>query len=390
MRIVLTGGGTSGHVIPFEPIITALRSQFVELQKTLPARLGPSSLQLTFVGVSNKKTRDFFAHYDVPTIHIPSGKLRRYASALTIIDLLFRLPVGMVLALLRMYWLMPDLVVSKGGYGSLPVVLAAAFYRIPILLHESDATPGLANTFLMRFAAAVTLGFAAAKDRLPKQWQYKAIVTGTPIRSAILSAAGQASRQALGIEAQEKVLLVMGGSQGAQQINEVVLQLLPTLVLAYTVIHLTGEDHFESVKAVAEELLGQSSRAAAYKPFAYLTDNMPAALAAADGVVSRAGSSVAELIALKKPMLLIPLDGAAGDHQRANAQALEAAGAAIVLDPTNLGVALFEQNIERLMNDQSLRAHLIANMQMISSSRAAQDIAQLGYTLAQGVEPTNA
>lgn len=388
MRIVLTGGGTSGHVMPFEPMVQALRTLWLQQKETLPKRLGRRDLRIYFVGVADQKTKDFFAHYDVPVVHVQSGKLRRYVSLLTVVDLLFRLPVGMVLGVVQMWRIMPEVVISKGGFGSIPTVLAAAFYRIPVLLHESDAVFGLANSWLLRFATAVAVGFPAAKDVAPKKWQHKIVVTGTPVRPALLRTPQIEAKKHLHIDVQEKVVLVMGGSQGAQQINEQLMQILPRLVLAATVIHVTGEKHFSSVTEVARQLLEQSSRQDAYRAYPFVDgDDFAAVLAAADAVVSRAGSSVVELIALRKPMLLIPLDSAAADHQRANARVLEQQGAALVLDPTNVGANLLEQNITRLLTDEQLRANLRANMGRIDFPKAASTIAELAFNLAQGLEP---
>lgn len=387
MRVVLTGGGTQGHVIPFEPIIEALRLRYMEVQASMPARLEPGKLEISFMGVADAKTKEFLTHYDVQATHVPSGKMRRYFSLMNFIDIGFRLPFGMLLAVIKLFPVMPEVVISKGGYGSVPVVLAAAFYRIPIILHESDAIPGRANLFLMRFAAAITLGFTAAKERIPKKWHYKTIITGTPVRLSLRVLQVAEGRRGLHIEPGEKVLLVMGGSQGAQQINETLLQLLPRLVLDFTVIHLTGEKHFAAVSAVAKELLAQSARKDAYRPYAYVTQEMAAILAASDGIVSRAGSAVVELLAVRRPMLLIPLAGSASDHQRANARVLEAAGAAMVLEPENLGVHLFEQNVRQLMTDETLRKNMMANMAALDYPQAGVGMANLAFSLAKGLEP---
>lgn len=388
MRIVLTGGGTGGHVMPFEPMVQSLRTLWLHQKDSLPKRLETDELRIYFVGVADQATRDFFAHYDVPVVHVPSGKLRRYASLLTVTDLLFRLPLGVGLALVQMWRLMPEVVVSKGGFGSMPTVLAAAFYRIPVLLHESDAVFGLANSFLLRFATAAAVGWPAAKEMAPKKRQHKIVVTGTPVRHSLFSLTQAEAKQRLHIAAQKKVVLLMGGSQGAQQINEQLMHILPRLVLTATVIHVTGEKHFASVSEVARQLLAQSSRQDAYRAYPFVQeDDLVAVLAAADAVVSRAGSAVAELIALRKPMLLIPLDSAAADHQRANARVLEQAGAALVLDPTNVGANLLEQNITRLLTDEQLRANLRANMARIDFPQAATTLAKLVFALAQGLEP---
>lgn len=387
MRIVLTGGGTAGHVIPFEPIVGALRTQFLEEQTSLSPDVEPAKLEITFVGLVNENTKEFFAHLDVPVVHVPSGKLRRYASIQNIIDMVFRLPFGFVQALLKIFFIMPEIVISKGGYGSLPVVLAAAWYRIPILLHESDGTPGMANRFLMRFASAVTLGFSGALEKIPKKYSYKTIVTGTPVRSQLNLLSQAEAKKTFAINLEEKVLLVMGGSQGAKQINEALLQILPKLVLEYTIIHLTGDAHINTVTAVTQELLAQSSRKDNYKPFAHLTDTIGAALVSADGVISRSGSAVVELLALRKPMLLIPLASSASDHQRVNAHLLESEGVALVLDPNNLGINLFAQNIDRLMKDDPLRQKMIANMSRLDFPQSARTLATLAYKLARGLAP---
>ncbi|MBI3251327.1 MAG: UDP-N-acetylglucosamine--N-acetylmuramyl-(pentapeptide) pyrophosphoryl-undecaprenol N-acetylglucosamine transferase [Candidatus Andersenbacteria bacterium] len=390
MRIVLTGGGTQGHVIPFEPIIEALRLRYLQVQATIPASLEPAKLEIQFFGVVDTKTKDFFAHYDVRATHIPSGKWRRYFSLLNFFDMAVALPFGIASALVRIFLVMPDVVISKGGYGSLPTVLAAAFYRIPIILHESDAVPGAANLWLMKFASAITLGFTAAKQAVPQKYRYRTIITGTPVRGSLRMLTSIDGKKALSIKAEEKVLLVSGGSQGAQQINEAVLQILARLVQDFTVIHVTGEAHLESIKAVTGELLGQSARREAYKPYGYLTDQMPLALACADGVVSRAGSGIIEQIALRKPMLLIPLASAASDHQRVNARVLEAAGAALVLEPTNIGSHLLEQNILQLMNDEALRNKMVENMAALDFPKAGPDMAELAFSLARGLAPGSA
>ncbi|MEK7556395.1 MAG: glycosyltransferase, partial [Patescibacteria group bacterium] len=273
MRIVLTGGGTGGHLLPFEPIIASLRMQFLEQQATLPSRLDPGQLEIVFLGPVDAATRSFFSQYDVRAIRIPSGKLRRYASGLTIFDLLWRLPLGVARALVLMYFFMPDAVISLGGYGSVPGMLAAVFYRIPIVLHEMNAVMGLANRRMVRRAAVVTLGFGTPAQVLGK-YAYKGVVTGDPVREDIHRLTKPEAKREFHIEEGEHVLLVTGGSQGAKQLNEVLLQILPRIILDTTIIHLTGKDHFTAVSTVAQELLGQSSRKDAYLPFPYLTTTM--------------------------------------------------------------------------------------------------------------------
>ncbi len=386
MRIILTGGGSGGHVIPFEPIIEALRAQHVTATKTLARRLDPERLDITFIGVADKKTHEFFRRHDVPTVSIVSGKIRRYLSWKNPVDVFFRLPIGLLQAAFHMWRIMPDVVISKGGYGSLPVSLAAVLYRIPVLLHESDAAPGATNALLVRFATAVAVGFETTKEYLDK-WQYKTFVTGTPVRAQFTTISKKEGKQTFGLPANEPLLVVLGGSQGAQQINELLLKLLPELITEMAIIHITGPDHYEAVSTVAKELISHSGRKHLYQAWPYLTDTMAAALAAADGIVSRAGSTLAEISHLRTPTLLIPLEGAANDHQRKNAQAYEAAGAALVLEPTNLGGNIFKQNINRIMKDEALRKTLAENLEHLDFPRAGQNIASLAFQLAEGFAP---
>ncbi len=388
MHIVLTGGGTGGHVLPFESIIESLRTIFIEQKDSLPKHISPSDLNIQFVGVADNATRELFSRYDVKVTNVPAGKLRRYPSAITVFDMLFRLPIGILIALFKLWHIMPDVIISKGGYGSLPVVFAAVIYRIPILLHESDAAVGLANSIALRFSSAVTVGLPSTQKELEK-WKYKIFITGTPVRGQLVQVSQESGKAAFGLPANEPVLLVMGGSQGAKQINSTLLQILPEIITSMAIIHLTGRDHYEAVSAVSQELLAHSPRKGLYKAFPYLDEQMPYALAAANAVVARAGATtLAELARLRKPALLVPLDSAANDHQRKNAQAFETVGAALVLDPINLGQNIFQQNIERLMTDEVLRRALSASIAQLDFPDAARNIAALAFKLASGFAPS--
>ncbi len=387
MVILLTGGGTGGHIVPFEPILEALRSQFIQDKASLPEYVEPDHLEIHFIGMLTPQAEKMFKDHSIPATHIRAGKLRRYTSILNIFDLLFWLPVSILAAIIHVWRLMPDVVVSKGGYGSLPVVLAATFYRIPILLHESDAVPGNTNAFLFRFASAVTVGYDNVRLALPK-WSYKVFVTGTPVRSSLTAIAKQEAKKRLHFPLDRPVLLVMGGSQGAKQINEVLLQVLPDLLTVASVLHLTGEDHFQAVSTVTKELLANSPNKQFYEAKPFMGSDMSLALSAADAIVSRAGAtSLAEIARLRTPSLIIPLDGAANDHQRKNAQAFESVGAALVLDPTNLGTNIFKNNVMQLLQDQAVRAALQTNLVRLDFPQAPQHIAALVFQLARGLAP---
>lgn len=391
MRIVLTGGGSAGHIIPLGPIIEVLRQQFMTSRATLPHWLQPDSLELYFAGARAGGAADFMAGYGVPVRGIPAGKLRRYASVWTVFDLWLWLPLGVILALWHLFWLMPEVVVSKGGYGSVPVMIAAGFYRIPVLLHESDAVPGLANRLGSRLAAAIAVGFESATKSWPARYRKKLFVTGIPVRRDLAQFSVAEAKTFFAIPAGEKVLLIMGGSQGAKAINESILKILPELISNNTVLHVTGDRHFKAVHAVASELLARSSRRTAYKVFPYLKDELGRALVAADMVVSRAGATMlAELAQLKKVALLIPLPApaAANDHQQRNAELFERYGAARVLESGNVTSALLRQNIHDLMTDTAIRRQLENGMAAMDRPGAAAALARLAFCLALRVPPT--
>lgn len=387
MRIALTGGGTGGHVYPFESIIESLRALHVQEKGNLPGFLDPEKLELYFLGVSDEEINKLFARYDVPVTHIPSGKVRRYTSALNISDILFRLPIGLLIALWRMWQIMPDVLVSKGGYGSIPSVLAAFVYRVPILVHESDVVPGIANLRLMKLASAIAIGFSVSREYL-QQFSKKLFVTGTPVRLSLSHSNKQSAKKQFGFPETDLLLLVMGGSQGAKQINEALLAILPNIVNKISVLHITGTTQYEAVQGVASEILATSARTSSYKCVPYLGETMVSALIAADVIVSRAGaSSLAEIARLRVPSLLIPLATAANDHQRKNSLAFEAAGAALILDPTNVSPHLLEQGIMRLINDTELRDTLSKNLAVLDFPNAASDIAKLTFQIATGFRP---
>ena len=377
MRVVLTGGATGGHTTPLLAIGAALR------------RSHPG-VELFFEGVVTKHVRELFTTYDIPAHHIPSGKIRRYPSVLNIFDLAFRLPLGLLIALGRLWWLMPDVVISKGGYGSIPPVLAAWFYRIPILLHESDVRPGLANQTLARFAAVIAVGFAESAEHFG-HYQRKAVVTGTPVRFDFAVHESAQAKEFFGFRESDVVVLVTGGSQGAQQLNEVLLKILPQLITEVSIIHLTGVQHFDAVSAVTQQLLAESAYKKNYKVFPALNDKMSLAFSAADIIVSRAGATtLAEIARLRKPALLIPLPESAQDNQQYNAAAFERQGAARVLDSTNLGPHLFHRSLEELIKSPHLREQLRQKVGQLDHPEAAARVAALALTLATGLRPAYA
>lgn len=373
--------------MPFEPMIQALRTVHHEQKEQLPGWIDRNKISLYYLGTLDETVRDFFKRLDVKTINITSGKLRRYPSLQTVPDMLYRFPWGILLAVWHLWRIMPDVVISKGGYGSVAVVLAALIYRIPFILHESDATSGLSNRLLSTWASVITVGFSATSQSI-RFYREKTVVTGIPVRTDLGVMSKEEAKRSFGFTPDLPVLLVMGGSQGAQQINDTLLLVLPGLLPDMGVIHLTGKNNLASASAAADEVLKKVLNRERYKPFGYLTDRMGAALSAADVVVTRAGATaLSEVAHMRKATIIIPLDSAAQDHQRLNAAVFEGAQAARVIDPANLGRALFDQNVRDLIANPDLRETLENNIVRLDRPAAARDIAVLAFKLAQGLVP---
>lgn len=388
MRIVLTGGGTGGHLTPLLAVARALRA-LAERGELPRPELGEQSLELLYVGVVTEIDRAVLEAAGVPYIHVPSGKIRRYLSGAhrTVVDFLFRLPLGVVRALRVLFFVMPDVVFSKGGYGSFPVAFAAWIYRIPILLHETDIVPGVANRSLVRFSSAVAVSFRAAESSFPAK---KVFVSGTPLRAAFERLTDPvAARQRLRLADTKPVVFVTGGSQGAQRLNTALLSVLPRLLPIAQVIHQVGEKNLPAVRDFVGKDLRELPGIEDYHAAGFLSeDDMASAFVAATLVVSRAGgTALAEIAAAGKPAILIPLREAAQQHQWENAYFFREQGAAAVLDETNLTPELFFSIVQRTLHNAK-DLHLMAERARgLHRPGAAEEIARVLVTMAQGKIP---
>jgi len=344
MKILFTGGGSGGHITPIIPISRELR------------KIYPEDLKLFFMGPKDDYSNILLSQEGIKIKNVISGKIRRYNKAKNffnnLFDVLFKIPLGIIQAFFIIFFMSPDLVFSKGGYGSIPAVIAARFLFIPVFLHEADVMPGKTNIFLNKFAKEIFVSFPNT-GFFPMN---KITLTGNPIRTELLEGDINTAKQVFGIKSEKPVLLVLGGSQGAQRINEKILETLTSLVEDFEIIHQCGYNNFEQVKAEAFAILERESQGF-YHPFPFLKEpELKQAYAISNLVISRAGSGVIfEIAATGKPSILIPLPEAAQNHQIMNAYSYADKGASKVLEECNFTANFFLAKLKSLFaNPQEL------------------------------------
>ena len=374
MTIAFTGGGTGGHFYPIIAITEAINDIVRERRLVAP--------KLYFLAPEPLDQKALFEN-GITYIKIPAGKIRRYASLQNLTGV-FKTCIGVGSALMALFRLYPDVVVSKGGYGSMPTVIAARLLRIPVVIHESDAKPGRANLFAAKFATNIAISFESAAVHFPANVQKKIARTGIPIRKALTRVESEGARQYLGLETSVPTVLILGGSQGSMKINESVLSSLPGLVSFANVIHQTGQAHFKNVEAIARVVLAKDPHASRYHPFNYLSEiSLQRAAGIADVIVSRAGSgAIAEIGLWKKPAILIPIPESVSHDQRSNAYAYARTGAAIVLEEENLTPHILASEIRRITNDPELGKRMAAGAAGFTDPDAARILANAVLSIA--------
>jgi UDP-N-acetylglucosamine--N-acetylmuramyl-(pentapeptide) pyrophosphoryl-undecaprenol N-acetylglucosamine transferase len=353
--IAFAGGGTGGHIYPG----LAVAERLVRL---LPCRI-------IWIGSHRGMDREAVTGAGMEFFGIPAGKLRRYCSFRNILDAA-RVGLGFFAARRVLKQEKPALLFSKGGFVSVPPCAAAAHLGIPVFIHESDYSPGLATRITLRFAAKVFTAFADTALLFPPKKRGLIQQSGNPIRRAFQNAGPEAGRAFLGVGPEERLLLVLGGSLGARRLNELVRQALPGLTKTYTVVHQTGPKTPWDVEA------GER-----YRPYPFIRAELPQVIAAAEMVVCRSGAgTIWECAALGKPMALIPLQGPAsrGD-QVENAAFLEKAGAALVLrdeaDPQllveTIGALAADGERRRAMGEAAARFAVLDGAEIIAQAITA-------------------
>ena len=346
-RIILTGGGTAGHVTPNIALIPAIKELGFDIQ---------------YIGSYAGMEKALIEDIGIPYHGISSGKLRRYFSLKNFSDP-FRVLKGFFEARKLIKELKPDVVFSKGGFVSVPVVIAAGRAGIPVIIHESDMTPGLANRLCFRSARRICCNFPETMSLLPKD---KAVLSGSPIRRELLEGDIDKGRAFTGFTDDKPVIMVIGGSLGAANVNKAVRNVLPMLTGKFNVIHLTG-------KGKSDDALNDVP---GYRQYEYISDELKDLFALSDLVISRAGANaICELLALKKPNLLIPLPSASsrGD-QLLNAGSFEKQGYSMLLTEDKLTDERLLDMVDELYKD---RDKYIAAMSSSGQNNAIETIISL-------------
>ena len=354
-KIVLTGGGTAGHVTPNIALLPGLQELGYEVHY-----IG------SYEGIESRLIADF----DIPYYGISTGKFRRYLDPKNFSDP-FRVIKGYTEARRILKELKPDIDFSKGGYGSGPVVRAAASLKIPCIIHESDMTPGLANKLCIPVARKVCCNFPETMQYLPKD---KAVLTGSPIREELSKGNKIAALDLCGFDANIPVIMVIGGSLGAANVNKAVRDALPELLKDFQVVHICGKDKIDNMLLTTR----------GYKQFEYVKAELKDIFAMADVVISRAGANaICELLALQKPNLLIPLMAGSRGDQILNAKSFESQGYSKVLMEDDITTQLLVDSVHELYFNKKIFIDAMSNSHQKNSIKSILNLIEQTVTEAE-------
>ncbi|HEY4517633.1 MAG TPA: undecaprenyldiphospho-muramoylpentapeptide beta-N-acetylglucosaminyltransferase [Candidatus Paceibacterota bacterium] len=365
MKILFTGGGSGGHFYPIIAVAEEI-NRLIEERHLLKA-------SLYYLGPSSYDERALFEN-NIEFRASPAGKLRRYFSLLNITDL-FKTSFGVLKALFEVWSIYPDVIFSKGGYASFPTVLAAKLLKIPLIIHESDSVPGKVNAWAGKFARRIAISYPEAASYFPSE---KTALVGNPVRRMLQTTAHEGAYEFLKLSTTLPVILILGGSQGAEKLNDVLLGALPELVERYQVIHQTGEKLFVDVERTYHVVLEKSPHADRYKVFPYLNElALRMSAGAASLVVSRAGSgAIFEIAGWGVPSIIIPLPTPVSHDQEKNAFTYARSGAGIVIAQGNLTSHLLVSEIDRLIGNPTLREQMSLAAKHFAKPDAARKIAE--------------
>mgnify|MGYP001581839271 CR=1 FL=1 len=351
LKVLLTGGGTGGHIFPLIAVAQELKKQSGQLGIPLDMRYFGSAREYAQEIVDN----------GIEFVPVISSKLRRYWSPSNLIDIP-KFILSLAQLLWKVFWFMPDVIFSKGGPGALAAVLIGKFYFIPVVIHESDSIPGLTNAISGFLAKKIFLAFSSAADHFKNK---DIEIVGNPVRGSLMAQTeplgGENEKdqilKSFGFNPDEKTILILGGSQGAEKLNNFVMEGLEPLLQQFQILHQTGTQNYDDYKKEYDFLTKdwgdlEKNR---YHFRAFFDKDLADALIVSDLVLARAGSgTIFELAAFGKASILVPLPNSAGDHQKENARIYSESGAAIVIHEENLLTNLIIDEVKKILQNKEL------------------------------------
>ncbi|KKU15353.1 hypothetical protein A3A20_01710 [Candidatus Wolfebacteria bacterium RIFCSPLOWO2_01_FULL_45_19] len=363
IRIALTGGGSGGHIYPLIAVVEELQFLAVTLGMELDIR---------YFGDPGEY-KELFAANGIRITRVASSKLRRYFSIMNVLDA-FKFFIGIIQAWWKIFFFMPNVIFSKGGPGALPVILAGRFYRVMVVIHESDSIPGRTNSISAKFAARIAVSFSSAAKYFQERGFQNTALTGNPVRPSIFKniPSQNYAKDSLGFDSSLSLILVLGGSRGALHLNNFVVDNMQTFTAKYQVLHQTGIKHYSRVLEQTKSMAGPRYKAVAY------FDDIKTVLSAADLVVSRAGAgSIFEIAAFGKPAILVPLpEDVVGGHQIRNAYDFANSGAAIVIEEENLLNSIFIAQVNKILDDPAKKTEMSEASKQFFKPNAGRVIAE--------------
>lgn len=365
MRILLVGSGSGGHFYPL-----------IAIAEQINVIVDEERLTQCFLYHMADKPFDTKALEEqfITFIPITAGKVRMYFSLLTVWDII-KTPFAILQSMIKVFNLYPDVIISKGGYASFPVLVAAWFLRIPVIIHESDTVPGRVNLWSGKFARRIALSYPEAAVYFDAS---KVSLTGQPIRRLVTQGVTEGAKEFFDLDPAIPTIGVIGGSQGAKVINDVITNIVVELLPKYQFIHQTGTKNFEEVKTDMSVVLEGVHHRNRYKAFAFFNDLQTKMFgAASDIIISRAGSALFEISAWGKPSIIIPIpeSNSHGDHQRKNAYHYARTGACAVIEQSNLTASILRHQIESILDHREKYAVMTRHAKEFFTPNAARLIA---------------
>ncbi|MFA6535953.1 MAG: UDP-N-acetylglucosamine--N-acetylmuramyl-(pentapeptide) pyrophosphoryl-undecaprenol N-acetylglucosamine transferase [Candidatus Paceibacterota bacterium] len=364
MKILFTGGGTGGHFYPIIAVAEAL-NKIAKDEKLLEA-------SLYFMSNAPYNERALLDN-QITFVQSPAGKVRRYFSLLNFFDL-FKTAFGVLKATIIIFRIFPDVIFGKGGYTSFPALFAGRLLGIPVMIHESDSSPGRVNKWAGKFAKRIAVSYPEAGEFFDQE---KVAYTGNPVRAEIVTPTTAGVFEYWQFSPTLPVIMILGGSQGASAINDVILDALPDLLASYQIIHQTGKEKFEEVRATAESILKDNTYKNRYKPLPYVNDlAMRMGAGAAKLIISRAGSTIFEIAIWGIPSIIVPIPESISHDQKSNAFAYAKSGGALVIEEENFSTHLLVSEINRLFGNPGILKNMSIGAKAFARPDAADKIAR--------------